>query len=83
LKDCSFNVELSIPPDNYFPDDGQPYSKKGKASPLRSAPLFLSIDSEGNAFLPYSRDVRFKMEEIERPRDFFRDRMLACAPEVQ
>lgn len=59
------------------------HSKKGKLPSPDNPSLFLSIDSEGTVSLPFLTSERFNLDKIKKPRDFFRNRILACAPEAQ
>ncbi|MGP8069507.1 MAG: radical SAM protein [Candidatus Bathyarchaeia archaeon] len=72
------HAKLSTPPDDYFADDGQSYSKNknGKAPHRGIPPLVMSIDAEGVAVLVSGGDARFNLDEIERPYDFFQHHVL-------
>jgi MoaA/NifB/PqqE/SkfB family radical SAM enzyme len=70
-QQTSYRVDVVPPPEIYFPDDGEFYSRspegERKPSPL---PLALSIDSSGRVFL-YGTDRHFPLNGLKRPLKFF------------
>jgi len=68
------SVAVISPPENYFCEDGQFYSRSspggGLAEP-ESRPIALRIDSSGNVFL-YGTERRFPLEGMKRPVRFFK-----------
>ncbi|MEM7307666.1 MAG: radical SAM protein [Planctomycetota bacterium] len=76
-EETEHDVALEAPPEHYYADDGEPYSRTGPPAPKagegwRRIPLALRFRSDGTVKV-YAKDLYFDVHAIDDPHAFFRD----------
>ena len=76
VAETPYSVSLEVPPESYYRDDAEPYSKTGEPPPKpeiggRRFPLSLRFRSDGLVNL-YAKDMYFDIDALEDPAEFFR-----------
>jgi len=77
VAETKYDVALETPPERYYPDDGEAYSRTGPALPPpgegeRAFPLALRVRSDGLVNL-YAKDMCFPIHGLDDPQRFFRE----------
>jgi MoaA/NifB/PqqE/SkfB family radical SAM enzyme len=82
-EESPFNCEVVPPPPVYYPDDHQPYSRQhtgippnDPASTANSLPLGLNVQSDGTVSLYGRPDIKYKLDDLEDPGNFFKKQVL-------